>query len=274
MTDPSPSKEFAFFDEGRGEPVILLHSSLSSSRQWRKLQQQIGHRYRLLGLDLLGYGDTSMPAETNDFSFDHEVDLVERLMDRVQTPVHLVGHSYGGSIALKTALRHPNRVRSIYAHEPVLLALLKSEGLLAEWKEISGVTLKATQHTREGRPDLAAEGFIDYWSGPGAWQKIPADRKAPITQMMPKLVLDFAAISRDSDPLPAYGNLAMPIQLTAGDTGAQTGRRVADLLERVQPGSLQIVEGAGHMAPLTDTDRINAIIARHLEAHSTHPRSG
>jgi pimeloyl-ACP methyl ester carboxylesterase len=82
-------------------------------------------------------------------------------------------------------------------------------------------------------------------------------------------VLDFAAISRDADPLPVYGNLAMPIQLTAGDSGAQTGRRVAELIERVQAGSLQIVEGAGHMAPLTDADRINAIIARHLEAHST-----
>jgi pimeloyl-ACP methyl ester carboxylesterase len=269
MTDPSPPKDFAYFDEGRGEAVILLHSSLSSSRQWRRLQQQIGHRYRLLGLDLLGYGETPMPTETDDFHYDHEVDLVERLMDRVQTPVHLVGHSYGGSIALKTALRYPNRVRSIYAHEPVLLALLKSEGLLAEWNEISGVTAKATEHTRRGRGDLGAEGFIDYWSGPGAWQKLPADRRDPITRMMPKLVLDFAAISRDADPLPVYGNLAMPIQLTAGDSGAQTGRRVAELIERVQAGSLQIVEGAGHMAPLTDADRINAIIARHLEAHST-----
>jgi pimeloyl-ACP methyl ester carboxylesterase len=92
--------------------------------------------------------------------------------------------------------------------------------------------------------------------------------------MMPKLVLDFAAIAGDTEPLSAYGRLAMPIQLTAGDTGAQTARCVAELLDRVWPGSLQIVEGAGHMAPLTDAERINALIAQHLEAHSTPSRTG
>ena len=273
MTTPSQPGGFAYFDEGQGEAVILLHASLSSSRQWRKLQQHLGGRYRLLGLDLLGYGETPLPARPNPFRFDQEVDLVERLMDRVNAPVHLVGHSYGGAVALKAALRHPSRVRSLYAHEPVLFALLKGKGFPDDWNEIATVSLAAVRQAQEGRPDLAAEGFIDYWSGPDAWQKLSAERRAAITQAIPKIRFDFAAISQDKDALSRYEELRMPIQLTAGDSGAQTGRRVADLLGRVLPGSLQILEGAGHMAPIADADRINAIIEQHLAAHAG-PRAG
>jgi pimeloyl-ACP methyl ester carboxylesterase len=271
-TTPQP-EQFACFDEGSGEPVILLHSSLSSSRQWRKLQQQLGGRYRLLGLDLLGYGETPLPAATNAFSFDQEVDLVERLMDRAGTPVHLVGHSYGGAVALKAALRHPARVRSLYAHEPVLFALLKSEGLAEDWNEVATVSFAAARHVQEGRPDRAAEGFIDYWSGAGAWQKLSPDRRAAILSSLPKIPFDLAAITQDTAGLSHYRNLTMPIQLSAGDTGAQTGRRVVDLLGGVLPGSHRIIEGAGHMAPIADADRVNVIIEQHLAAHSG-PRAG
>jgi pimeloyl-ACP methyl ester carboxylesterase len=268
MTAVPQPDTFGFFDEGRGEPVVLLHASLNSKRQWRKLQQLLGGRYRLLGLDLLGYGDTPLPEQIDGFTFSREVDLVERLLDRVDGPVHLVGHSYGGAVALKTALRHPDRARSIYAHEPVLFALLRKEGRLAEWTEIKTVTLQAAQHAQQGRLEQAAQGFIDYWSGAGAWQKISEDRKRALTQTIPKVLLDFAAISCDADDLAAYKRLTAPALLTAGDTGAQTGRCVTELLSDALPeGSLRIVEGAGHMAPVADADRINAIIAGHLEAN-------
>jgi pimeloyl-ACP methyl ester carboxylesterase len=268
MTAPPQPNNFGFFDEGRGEPVTLLHASLASKRQWRKLQQLLAGRYRLLGLDLLGYGDTPLPAQTDGFTFAREIDLVERLLGRVDGPVHLVGHSYGGALALKTALRHPDRVRSVYAHEPVLFALLKKEGRLADWTEIETVILQAAHHAQHGRLEKAAQGFVDYWSGAGAWQKNSEDRKRALTQLIPKVLLDFAAISHDADDLATYRKLTVPALLTAGDTGAQTGRSVTELLSQALPqGSLRIVEGAGHMAPVADADRINAIIAGHLAAH-------
>jgi pimeloyl-ACP methyl ester carboxylesterase len=246
-----------------------LHSSLSSRRQWRKLQQQIQPHYRVMGLDLLGYGETPMPANAEGFSFAQEVDLVERLLERARSPVHLVGHSYGGAIALKTALRHPGRVHSVYAHEPVVFALLKSEGCLDEWNEIANISLGAAHQVEIRRPAQAAEGFVNYWSGAGAWQQLSEERKRAFEQTIPKIALDFAAISNDSDGLTEYQKLTMPVLLTAGDSGAQTGRRAAELLSGGLPrGSLRIVEGAGHLAPITDADRINAIITAHLEACS------
>jgi pimeloyl-ACP methyl ester carboxylesterase len=269
----SVPKRFGFFDEGDGEAVVLLHSSLSSRRQWRKLQQQLRGRYRLLGLDLLGYGETPMPAGRGGFRFAREVDLVERLLERVDGPAHLAGHSYGGAVALKTALRRPERVRSIYAHEPVLFALLRSEGWRQEWSEIAAVSLHAASRVREGRPDLAARGFINYWSGGGTWRSLSADRRQAFARTIPKVTLDFEAISSDTDGLSEYRKIEAPVKLTAGDTGAQTARRVAELLARALPNvSLQIVAGAGHMAPVTDAERINAIISEHLDAVSLRKR--
>src|SRR5215813_12397647 len=84
---------------GTGEPIVLLHSSLSSKSQWSDLAARLAPRFRVIALDLCGYGDNAMPPASRPFSIDDEVRVVANRLDRLVAPhvrVHIVGHSYGG----------------------------------------------------------------------------------------------------------------------------------------------------------------------------------
>ena len=273
MTEPEklrPRMGLTIEGKGEGEPVILLHSSASSSRQWRHLKKEIGDRYRLLALDLYGYGGTEFPPSSDDFRLEKEVTLVERVMEQIAGPFHLVGHSYGGAVALKVALKleHAGRIRSLYVHEPVAFSLLRLEGKDAEWGEITSLCARIAGHVDHGQNDKAAKLFIDYWSGAGTWDAIPEQRKADYAAYSPKVVLDFTALFAASDPLSAYGDLEMPMRVTSGNTGPLPARRVAELLGRAKgDGVLRVIDGVGHMAPVTDPDRVNPEIIAHLEAN-------
>lgn len=110
---------------------------------------------------------------------------------------------------------------------------------------------------------------IDYWSGPGTWAEISENWKPELLRTIAKVPLDFQAIAGSSDRLDDYTALGLPIRLTAGTTGPSPARVMAKLLAGALGGdSLTVVEGVGHMAPVTDAPLVNPLIAEHLSAHS------
>ena len=257
-------------DAGRGEPVVLLHGSCHSRRQWRRLVAELGGRYRTLALDLHGYGETSWPADPDAFSIDDEVALVARVLEieKVDGPVHLVGHSYGGVVALAVALRHPERAGSLTLHEPVVFQLAQSGPLATVGAEITRMVELLAERVDAGAPAEAAEYFIDYWRGAGTWAALPEKGREAAARVIPKLPIELRAMLRSPYKLRDYGAIRSPVCLTAGTVGRPAARRVTELLATVLPnGSLQLVPGAGHMAPVTHPQLVNPLIAAHLAAH-------
>ena len=106
--------------EGSGPAVVLLHSSMSSKSQWRELIESLRDRYRLIAIDLLGYGESPMPGD--GYSLADEVSLVESVLARELRPheqFHLIGHSYGGVVALQLAAQSQSqRLRSLTCSSP------------------------------------------------------------------------------------------------------------------------------------------------------------
>src|SRR5690242_21727905 len=100
--------------------VLMLHSGGFTSRQWRRLSESLSSEFNVITPDLLGYGDTPWP-NGEPFHFDQDLDYVRSL---VTEPMHLVGHSYGGFLALKLAIAEPSHVKSIAAYEPVAFGIL------------------------------------------------------------------------------------------------------------------------------------------------------
>ena len=99
---------------GRGDPVVLLHGFGASSYSWREVIPELSGRYRVIALDLFGFGWTERPENGRPFTRDDQVELVLGVMDSLEIDsAHIVGHSYGGAITMALAADHPERVRSM-----------------------------------------------------------------------------------------------------------------------------------------------------------------
>ncbi len=115
MTSAIRFHQIATREEGAGVPVVLLHGSASDSRQWRSLTGWISGRYRVIAPDLPGYGGSHRVRRGATLET-----LAETLAPMLTpgAPVHLVGHGFGGAVALKAACMFPGHVRSLTLIEP------------------------------------------------------------------------------------------------------------------------------------------------------------
>ena len=256
-----------FREAGEGPGVVCLHSNASSSSQWRGLMDLLAPRFRVIAAD--GYGAGKSPPWPGDrpVTLDDEVMLLEPVFARAGDRFSLVGHSYGGAVALLAALRHRQRVRAMALYEPTLFALLDAQSPPPNDADgIKGAVARAVAALDKGDADAAAGHFIDFWMGEGAWARTPDARKPPIAASVRNIRGWAHALMREKTPLAAFAALDMPVLYMTGRNSPASSLGVARLLTRVLP-RVQVVEleGVGHMAPVTHPELVNGQIARFLD---------
>lgn len=115
-------------DEGAGPPVVLVHGSASDARTWKAQIGPLGDRFRVITYSRRFHWPNERETDETNYSMSQHVDDLVRLVESLDAgPVHLVGHSYGGFIALLTSLRHPDIVRSQVLIEPPVVPLFLSD---------------------------------------------------------------------------------------------------------------------------------------------------
>lgn len=258
-----------YLEWGRGEEtVVLLHSSGSSAVQWRSLAARLSPDYRVLAPDLYGYGNTGAWPGRRAFHLEAEAELVLALLARAPGRVHLVGHSYGGAVALHVAGRHGAKLRSLTLIEPVAFHLLSGRDTAA-YAEIADVAEDVLVAVGRGALVEGFGRFVDYWSGPGAWEAVSADKRSALAARLPKVALDFHAALNEPTRLEDFRAMALPTLLLHGTRSPWPTQRICELLAHALPGArVEAIAHAGHMAPLTHGEAVNARIAAHVDAHS------
>lgn len=257
---------------GAAPAVVCLHASASSPRQWRALAETLGGR-RMLAPELIGYGSAPDWSYEQPLSLDDEARRIEPLIAAEPGGVHLVGHSFGAAVALRLAVRNPQRVLSVAVYEPVLFSLLHEAatdlgGPSRAGLEIASVRIAIRRAVYSGRAAMAARLFVDYWSGAGAWERLDERRQAAVVGCMRKVDAEFDAAFCNAMPLAAYRRVATPVLLLAGGRTRRPTRRIAELLAGVLPDVARgELPGAGHMGPISHAAEVNAQIAAFLEAH-------
>jgi pimeloyl-ACP methyl ester carboxylesterase len=101
----SVNTAFAYSDEG--DTVVLLHSSASSGSQWRSLCGLLETDFEVLAPDLYGYGARADWPGRGPLTLTDEAAAVSKLLGNNDKPAHIIGHSYGGAVALKLARSSP-----------------------------------------------------------------------------------------------------------------------------------------------------------------------
>jgi pimeloyl-ACP methyl ester carboxylesterase len=236
--------------------VIALHSSGASGGQWRAYAQSLPACVTLHAPDLLGYAsDAAWPADA-PLRLDDEASRLAPLLRGAAQPVHLVGHSYGGAVALQVALRWPQLVRSLTLFEPVRFGLLR-HGAAPEWREICRVGTQVGDRVLAGALARAAERFVDYWDVAGSFAALPATARQRVVQRMGKVRAEFEALFADPMSAADFTALRVPLRLLMGTRSPAPAQRATEVLASACPGAALVrLPGAGHLAPMHEPARV------------------
>jgi pimeloyl-ACP methyl ester carboxylesterase len=103
---------FAYLDSGDGPALLFIHGLTSSQRSWAHLVSALNHDHRVLAPDLFGHGASAKPM--GDYSLGAHAATMRDLLDLLGIDrVTLVGHSFGGGIAMQFCYLFPERVERL-----------------------------------------------------------------------------------------------------------------------------------------------------------------
>ena len=245
----------------------LLHGSASSGALWHHTKGALQSRYRCIAPDLVGYGSSAAWPQQAAFGLGAELRAIEPLLQCCADTFHLVGHSYGGVLALHLALADPGRVQSLTLIEPVFFAALTYAGDWSSYFEFCRVRDEFVAALARGDREVAMRRFVDFWMGNDAWAGLPAGTRANMLKAADKIVLDWQA-SFAADPGSArLSALEVRTLLVRGSDSPRPMRSLVDALHAIMPGSARsVVEGANHLLPLTHADVLTSAILSTLRA--------
>lgn len=255
-------------------PMLAIHCSGADASQWTTFAQEVHADFNVVGVNL--YGTAASGHWPSDCAFTMEMEAVPILqrIDASRRPVHLVGHSYGGAVALHVAMRRPGRVASLMLYEPSAFHVLKQLGPLgqASRSEIETLARCTADGIASGDRATAARTFMDYWNGSGSWDRLKDKAKAAILAWIQKAPLDFQAALEERTLLHAYRRLACPVLILRGERALTPSRLIAEALaDSMLTARLAVCAGAGHMGPFTHASDVNAAFAEFARAVEASP---
>ncbi|MGB8860018.1 MAG: alpha/beta hydrolase [Ilumatobacteraceae bacterium] len=223
--------------------VALVHGAMDRSAGMLRLSRRLDQDYRVLRYDRRGYG-RSAPHE-GPFDMAAQVsDLVTTLKGRRAV---VVGHSYGGNVALATAERHPELIAGVVIYETPL-----------SWEPWwPGSTAGASAIKAAGRPEEAAEAFMRRLIGAERWEGLPERTRAARRAEGVALVEELADL-REHQPWHA-DRLHLPVVVGYGTRGAVHHKEGMSLAAGAIAGAeLVVLDGCGHGAPNSDPEAFRA----------------
>jgi pimeloyl-ACP methyl ester carboxylesterase len=227
------------------ERIVLLHSSLGDSRLWTRQVELLRERgYDAVAPDLPGFGGEPMPREP--FSF------VERVAELL--PAILVGNSFGGGIALRTALAHPDRVPRLVLAAPGVVDHEWSQVVHDYWQ-------REAELIDAGDLDGATQLNLDFW--------VPLDHHE-LLRPLQRRALELQTAHEEPPvtwpEMPALSALTMPTLVVVGERDQPDFLAIGERIAREAPNArLEVVPGAGHLVAVEAPEEFERLLLEFLE---------
>jgi pimeloyl-ACP methyl ester carboxylesterase len=265
----APNLRIDYTDDGHGPPVVAIHSSVSGNRQWRALTESLQDRYRVLAVNLFGYGETTPWPGRLPQSLFAQAQLIIALGEELEGRFHLVGHSFGASVALKAAKLLEPRVENLILLEPNPFYLLKQNGRTRAYMEAAELRDHVQRYGAAGNWSKVAERFADYWLGDGSWSAMPERRRIAFVESLSPNFFEWDAVMREETTVEEWSTLTARTLVVSDPSTRAPIREIVDIFAKSCPRwSFRSVADAGHMAPLTRPDLINPIVREFLDSGS------
>ena len=149
-------------ESGTGPTMVLVPGSCSTGAAWRPMIAAWDNRFRCVTTSLPGYGGTAERRTPGDASISHEAEALESVIRKAGGHVHLVGHSFGGLVALAVALRGRARLASLTVIEAPAVMMLDGSGEIQHIRAFGEMTAGyfAAFRDGQGRRDRGVDRFL------------------------------------------------------------------------------------------------------------------
>lgn len=239
---------------GAGPGVVLLHATLSRGRAWLPVERHLAARATVVSIDRRGHRASPDPDPMRLTIADHVADVAAVIEHEGIAPALLVGHSFGGCVALELAARRPELIAGVVAYEPPYLVL--GPGDVREAMERVAVATSAAHAAGNG--PLAAETFLRAVLGDAGFEALPAGVRAAVLREGDAAASDARLAGLDPAGL---ARIRVPVTIAVGSASSPLYRIVADAIARAVPSARVVsIVGADHMAPVSRPDAILPII--------------
>lgn len=254
---------------GHGEPVVLVHGSFDDHHSWSGVTPQLATTHDVVAYDRRGHSSSTAPRTQGTIDQDAD-DLLAIIDSVIGGPAHLVGHAYGGSVAMVAAVRRREAVLSLAVHEPPLFGLLGRNPVARVLGTETSVWLEhAAELIRTGYPAEGARIFAEKVGfGRGSWTGLfTREQRATMVANAHTWLDQYDDPARLAVDITTLAWARFPVTLFVGAKTNELYKLIAEeLADRLPFLRTVTIPGAGHAPNLTHAPAFAAALLGHLRA--------
>ena len=260
-----------FEDQGCGPTLVLVPGSCSTGLAWRPVIKALDGRFRCVTTSLLGYGQTAERRLEDNPSVELEVEIFERVIGKASAGagVHLVGHSFGGAIALLVAMRRRVPIASLTVLEAPVPSILRHCGEDAHYRAFREMTDAYFAGWRSGDRQ-AIRTMIDFYGGEGTYAAWPERVRAYAVETTPVNMLDWACAYDQPLSPEMLAAIEVPVSVAVGARSHPAICRANGLVAMsIEGATFKTVAGAAHFMISTHPTHVAELIEASVTAART-----
>lgn len=251
------------FNQSNSLPMVFIHGSFANAKSWRRIIEHLDNAYTCIAVDLPGHGGQHDPNDFNDPSLLPEFNTIcAKIQDHPECKngIHLIGHSYGGVVALAAAMNSDIPVKKLTLFEPVDVRVLPVFGdpdALDAVTEFVASYINAINNNEKH----ACARVIDFWGGSGSYAAIPEFIQEAMEPMTKNNIRHWDICKSESPRLIDYQSITFPVQLVHGDRSNPIAKLISSSLnENIPASTLNIIQGASHFMVTSHVDECVEIL--------------
>lgn len=283
---PVENARLYFREVGQGLPLIILHGGPDFDHSYLLPEMdRLADTFRLIYYDQRGRGKSATHVKAKNVTIESESDDLDRLRQYFQfESFALLGHSWGGLLALEYALRHPRRVSRLIlmntapaSHDDYMLWSRELHHMRATGEDARMKALSASAAFREGEPDAVADYYRIHFKPtlrqPAQLESVVERLRLSFTRKsvlqaraIEARLIDETWLSKAYNLLPKLKRLSIPALVLHGDYDFIPVERVAPIAQAIPGARLVLLRDCGHFSFLECPDQVRQEIGAFLYA--------